>query len=261
MSVTIKVVTFNLRCNTKHDEFNMFDNRKGLVLAKIDAEKPDIIGFQEMKPDMRKFLAAHLPEYHIVGRSRSDDYTGEHVDIAYRKDTLEVFGLDFFWLSPTPYVPGSRYEDQSTCPRITTSGIFKHKDLKTPFRMINTHLDHIGESARVLGMTQILNKLTEENAKFRLPTFITGDMNATPDSETIKLTRDYTDMPLVDLTADIPVTFHGFGRTETKIDYIITDAETAKGHISTKVWDDCNYGLYLSDHHAVEAVIEMSDPE
>jgi len=259
MKVQLKVVTFNLRCNVKVDEFNMFDNRKGLILAKIDEEKPDIIGFQEMTPYMRRFLVSHLPEYHIVGRSRSDDYTGEHVDIAYRRDTLEVFGLDFFWLSPTPYIPGSRYEDQSGCPRITTSGIFKHKDLKTPFRFINTHLDHIGESARVLGMGQILNKLTEENAKFRLPTFITGDFNARPESDTLNLVREYKDMPLVDLTDKLETTFHSYGKKSAKIDYILTDENTAKGFVETKVWDDCNFGLYLSDHYPVEAIIELED--
>jgi len=258
MSTTVKIVTFNLRCNVKVDEMNMFDNRKGLILAKIDEEKPDIIGFQEMTPPMRKFLIAHLPEYHIVGRSRSADYTGEHMDIAYRRDTLELFGLDFFWMSPTPYVPGSRYEEQSTCPRITTSAIFKHKDVETPFRVFNTHLDHIGEQARVLGMGQILDKITEENAKFRLPVFITGDFNAYPDSETIRLCNEYEDTKLVDLTADINATFHGYGNTAVKIDYIFTDSETAKGHIKTEVWDDVNFGLYLSDHYPVAATVELN---
>ncbi len=259
MKVQLKVVTFNLRCNVTVDEFNMFDNRKGLILSKIDAEKPDIIGFQEMTPGMRKFLVAHLPDYHIVGRSRSADYTGEHVDIAYRRDTLEVQGLDFFWLSPTPYVPGSRYAEQSGCPRITTSGIFKHKDLRTPFRFINTHLDHIGEQARVLGMGQILNKLTEENAKFRLPVFITGDFNATPDSETIGLVNSYADTKLIDMTDKFETTFHAYGTTSTKIDYIFTDEATAKSHVDTVLWEDCNFGLYLSDHYPVCATFEIEE--
>ncbi len=259
MSADIKIVTFNLRCNVARDEFNMFDNRKGLILAKIDAEKPDIIGFQEMTPPMHDFLRRHMPDYQIVGRSRSADYRGEHVDIAYRRETIDIFGLDFFWLSPTPYVPGSRYDEQSTCPRITTSGIFKHRDLNRPFRVFNTHLDHVGEQARVLGMGQILSKITEENAKFELPVFITGDFNAKPDSETIALCNSYTEPSLTDLTENAGPTFHSYGKASAKIDYIFCSSDIADRCISVEKWDDCNYGLYLSDHYPVSATIRMED--
>lgn len=252
MSVKLKLATFNLRCNTKHDKINMFDIRKGLILDKIMKESPDIIGFQEMLPPMYEFIKRHLTGYTIVGRSRGADYNDEHVDIAFKTDTIDIFGLDFFWLSPTPYIPGSRYEEQSGCPRITTSGMFKHKDMKTPFRVYNTHLDHVGEQARVLGMKQILEKITADNKLIKLPVFVMGDMNAVPDSETIRMACEYKDVPLVDLTSDISGTFHGFNdEYSCKIDYIFADVETAHIQHTVTPWHECTFGIYLSDHDPI----------
>ena len=250
MTARLKIATYNLRCNTPHDKINMFDIRKGLVLDRIMKESPDIIGFQEMLPSMYEFLKRHLTGYTLVGRSRGADYKDEHVDIAFKTDTIEIFGLDFFWLSPTPYIPGSRYEEQSSCPRITTSGMFKHKDIDTPFRVYNTHLDHIGEQARVLGMTQIINKIEADNQLIKLPLFLLGDMNAVPDSETIQMVCK----SLIDITTEIPGSFHGFkDESNCKIDYIFTDPETAKVPRTVTSWHDCVFGVYLSDHDPISA--------
>lgn len=260
MAVSLKIATFNLRCNTRHDKENMFDIRKGLILDKIMNESPDIIGFQEMLPDMHKFLKRHLTGYTIVGRSRGADYNDEHVDIAFKNETIEIFGLDFFWLSPTPYIPGSRYEQQSGCPRLTTSGMFKHRDIAVPFRVYNTHLDHEGEQARVLGMKQILNKIKADNETIKLPLFITGDMNALPDSESIRMACEFADIPLADLTCDIDESFHSFGRqsgNKVKIDYIFADKETALKVKKTEAWTDCRFGIYLTDHYPIAAEFEF----
>lgn len=44
----MKVVTFNIRCDYGQDGLNEFANRKELILRKVNQEKPDIIGFQEV---------------------------------------------------------------------------------------------------------------------------------------------------------------------------------------------------------------------
>jgi len=245
MPIKLKIATFNLRCNVKADGINMFDFRKGLILDKIIAEQPDIIGFQEMTPPMRDFLKRHLIGYNIIGRSRTIDYQGEHVDIAYKTNTIDLHALDYFWLSPTPDVPGSRYEDQSSCPRITTSGIFKHVESKNTFRVYNTHLDHVGESARILGMKQLCDKII-----FDMPVFVTGDMNALPDSAPIQIACNL----LTDLTKNIPSSFHGFGTYENhKIDYIFSNLKSV---FETVAWTDETNGIYLSDHYPLSVVID-----
>ena len=52
----MKVVTFNIRCDYGQDGLNEFANRKKLILRKINQEKPDIIGFQEVLPHVAKWL-------------------------------------------------------------------------------------------------------------------------------------------------------------------------------------------------------------
>ena len=52
----MKVVTFNIRCDYGQDGLNEFANRKELILRKINQEKPDIIGFQEVLPHVAKWL-------------------------------------------------------------------------------------------------------------------------------------------------------------------------------------------------------------
>lgn len=256
----MKIVSFNLRCDVTGDKINMFKNRKGLILEKIDDEQPDVMGFQEMLPHMRDFLIKHLPDYQFVGRSRAADFTGEHMDVAFRRDKYDLVGLDCFWLSPTPHVPGSRYAEQSDCPRIVTATILR--DIKTNklFRFINTHLDHIGEQARVLGIKQITEYIAEQNKVYEMPFFLTGDFNALPESDTIKFCNECKNPEMVELSANITeVTYHGYG-TESdnyKIDYIFCDKKTAENKYTTVLWKDCNYGLYLSDHYPVCCEIEF----
>ncbi|MBE6688457.1 MAG: endonuclease/exonuclease/phosphatase family protein [Ruminococcaceae bacterium] len=256
----MKIVTFNLRCDVKIDQANMFKNRKGLILDKIDAEMPDVIGFQEMLPHMREFLIKHLSEYQFVGRSRSADFTGEHMDVAFLKDKYDIIGLDCFWLSPTPDVPGSRYEEQSGCPRIVTATMLREIKTNKMFRFINTHLDHIGEQARVLGIKQIAKYISEQNKRFELPFFLTGDFNALPDSETIKYCYALEEPAMTELTAGITdVTYHGYGTVSEnyKIDYIFCDRKTAENSYTVTRWEDCNYGLYLSDHYPICCEIDF----
>ena len=70
--------------------------------------------------------------------------------------------MQSYWLSETPYVPASRYAEQSICPRICNEALFEDLETGKVFRIVNTHLDHIGAQARILGLRQILEKLKTE---------------------------------------------------------------------------------------------------
>ena len=89
--------------------------------------------------------------------------------IAYRKERFQSVILETFWLSPTPYVPGSRYPVQSMCPRTATDVVFKDMETGKVFRVINTHLDHECAGARKLGLEQILAHLRAEKAFADVP--------------------------------------------------------------------------------------------
>ena len=251
MKLKIKAVTFNLKCDSESG----FNRRFSAALKRIYAEQPDIICFQEALPHMQRTIEEQLKEYCIAGFGRDSDFGGESNCVAYLKDRYRLFGLDQYWLSPTPYVPGTRFAEQSSCPRICTALILKHCDRILPFRIYNTHLDHVSEKARILGISQILERIKSDNVKWPLSIILTGDMNAEPDSQVISQILSLNTLPLKDTTAALKNTFHDFGKLERdcKIDYIFTDKCNESSY--PYIWDDYTDGEFLSDHYPVSVDI------
>ena len=246
----MKITTFNLRVATHYDGMNYFFHRVGTILRKIEAELPDVIGFQECAPDMFDFLSAHLNGYQLVGCGRGEQYDGEHNPVAFRTDKYELIGLSTEWLSPTPQIPGSRYPEQSDCPRIVTCLTLLDRTTAKPFYVWNTHLDHISDLARVLGARQVCRLLKDQLEKRDLPVALLGDFNAEPDSEPLKVFLEESGLGLIDRTAGIPCTFHAFGQRDWQhIDYILTRGFDMEG--APELWTDEDSGLYLSDHYPI----------
>ena len=251
----LKIMTFNIRCKNGGDGINCFNNREPKVLRAINDEQPDLIGFQEVTDYQREFLRKNLSDKYIVlGCGRGANFYGESVCIAMKRDVFELVSFDTFWLSDTPDVPGSRYEnsDQSNCPRFTVHAELISKELAAPIHFFNTHLDHKGEEARLLGMRAIIDKLSSLSGKY----ILTGDFNAGPLSPEIAEIKSSQAIECTDATESITHTFHGFGQFESdrKIDYIFTNATSLGSHIVTQPSDD---GIYISDHHPVCATLEI----
>ena len=256
MSVNVKVCSFNLRIDVEVDGINKFTNRLWRVKEVINEEKPDIIGFQEMTDGMYAMLADTLTEYVIIGCGRGKNYKGESVRIAIKRSNFEIIDSETFWLSNAPKTPGSTYGgDQSGCPRITTVATVKHKDAEELLTVCNTHLDHKGKTARLLGAAQVLQYLSKTDRKFVL----TGDFNAEPDEESISLITGATHAgrKINELTENVGLTFHGFSPNERcKIDYIFSDAEY-DAEKSRSIAKEPIDGVYVSDHHPVIAEIKL----
>ena len=250
----MKVVTFNSRYDEPRDGINRFEYRKPFILEKIEQEKPDVIGFQEVLPEMLAWYKQALKDYMVLGCGREDDLTGETAAVAYKRDRFNLMQMETFWLSPTPMVPGSRYEEQSDCPRTCTMLLLHDLDTGLVFRVYDTHLDHEGEEARVLGISQILHQMEIQTLFPNAPALLMGDFNAFPHE---KVFKDCVEHGLTELTKDAKGTFHAFGRIlpGEKIDYIFgTDEFVCK---SCDLWDDTKDGLYLSDHFPVCIEVEV----
>ena len=242
----MKLTTFNIRYDCGHDGINNFSCRKELILETIRREKPDIIGFQEVLPHVAVWLKENLTGYYVVGCPRCDDLTGEQVCVAFRPDKFNLMKMDTFWLSPTPYVPGSRYAEQSICPRTCTEAVLQELSSGKVLRLLNTHLDHEGSLARVLGAKQIIAHVQAAEFFPEAPAVLVGDLNAEPDSPEIQLLSGY----FRNLTEGIGITYHGFGGNQTAtIDYIFLHG--AVDGTTPKKWDECRGGVYLSDHYPV----------
>lgn len=251
----MRVITFNLRCDTPKDGANRFLYRRERVTDYIAALKADIIGFQEVTPDMLKYLRENLSEYALVGCGRDSDYLGEHNPIAYLKSEYELLQLDVSWLSPTPRAPGSRFPGQSHCPRIVTHAVLKPFGLNAPMHAYNTHLDHVSSEARVLGARMITDKIARDGEIQPFPLVLTGDMNAEPDAPEIAV---FTQSGLDDQTRGVGVTWHGWGRADgARIDYVFTRGYVRLGE--PEVWSPRPGEAYLSDHHPIMVALRGKD--
>ena len=264
--MSLKIVSYNLRCVwSKGDGVNCFIHRGGMILDKIEREQPDVLCFQECVPSHADFLRKHLNGYTFIFNQRNADYSGEGLALAIKNGVIELYGLDVFWLSNTPRVPGSRFEIQSKCPRICQYAVLR--DLRTGvlFRTFNVHLDHVSDEARILGIKQLLDYAAQRNLETAMPLFIMGDFNALPDSETIRYCDSFEDLKIVDLTSQTGGTWHNFGKPAQnaerilpeKIDYIYCDAATAQKPNTVTLWEDELNGIYLSDHYPVSLDIEI----
>lgn len=242
----MKFVTFNIRCDYGQDGPNNFSCRKGAIAEKIGREAPDVICFQEVLPHVAKWLKEELSEYYVIGCGRSESLRDEEVAVAYRKEFMNLISMDTFWLSDAPKVPGSRFEKQSICPRVCTEAVFE--DLKTSclFRVVNVHLDHQEEMARIKGVELILNRLHAPEGFPDIPVIVAGDFNAPPKSPEVRAMKGFADA-----SAGCGGTFHDFGkiRVPEKIDYVFI----SPGLMQEKAerFMDCQNGVYLSDHYPV----------
>ena len=255
----MKIVTFNLRYDNDHDGENRWQFRKGLVLDRLEAERPDVVGFQEVLPHMADFLKNHLNGYECVGCGRDADFGGESNTIAFRRDRFELMRLETFWLSETPSLPGSRFAKQSICPRICTHIILRPLGSAALFHVYNTHLDHASSEARVLGAKAVMRHINGELDRCPAPLILTGDMNDDPESAPIAVFTGDSLHPLRCETPDFPASFHDFGAApeEPQIDYIFSIGFRA---VQPPVaWSEKPYGKYLSDHNALCAFLEMTE--
>ena len=243
----IKLATFNIRCDYNQDGINCFSNRKPLIIKKIIQEQPHVICFQEVLPHVAVWLKENLTDYYIVGCGRSSSLEDEQTSIAYLKGKYNLISMETFWLSETPSQPGSRYPQQSICPRACTEAVLQNLQTKELFRIINIHLDHEGTKARLLGLGQIFQKLKAEKGFHDIPVILAGDFNAFPDSEEMQIMKEYPRFR--DMTELAGGTFHDYGNLSEpeKIDYIYAEDKLCSCGIEK--WMDCSEGVYLSDHY------------
>ena len=249
----MKFVTFNLRCDHQQDGINCFQYRQPLILRVIGEEKPDVLCFQEVLPHMAAWLRNSLTGYYVIGCGRGEKLDSEQMTIAFRKDGYQLLEMHTFWLSETPAVPGSRYPGQSSNTRICTEAVLMEGDGGQVFRVLNTHLDHVGKEARERGLAQILRYADEPGPFSHAPMILAGDFNAEPDDEEMALLRK--DPSLTIVTENIGITYHGYGKGDpcSQIDYIVLRGAVQCAGVTK--WTQEENGVYLSDHYPVCAQI------
>ena len=260
--VSINEMTFNIRLDTPVDKENQWCHRSTYAAEVVRFHNVDIFGAQEVLHNQLIDLLDGLNGYAYVGVGRTDGKEkGEYSPIIYKKDRFSVESSGNFWLSEDMNAPGVKGWD-AACERVATWAIMRDKRSESRFFMLNTHLDHMGKVARHEGAKLVIEQVHKLSKG--LPVFVTGDFNATPDDDPIKVITNPDDpwhlthsRDIAELRYGIEGTFQNFGRIPVEemqwIDYIFVSDKVRvlrNGAITDhKGWQ------YPSDHLPVIAEV------
>ena len=263
-SQELNVMTFNIRYNTKNDSLNAWPYRKDNAASQIKFHNVHILGVQEALHEQIMDLGQSLTKYKYTGVGRDDGKTkGEYSAIFYDTTRLKLIESSTFWLSLTPEVPGSKGWDANIT-RIVTWAKFRDLSNKKTFFVFNTHFDHIGQEARRESAKLIKQKVRDIAGT--IPVIITGDFNAHPSDEPIKILVDENDKDKLIDTKSVSVTphygpqgtFNGFGskeRDSEPIDFIFIKGKWKVLQHATlsQTWG----GRFSSDHFPVFGKLKL----
>ncbi|MDZ4743353.1 MAG: endonuclease/exonuclease/phosphatase family protein [Verrucomicrobiota bacterium] len=123
-------------------------DRAPYILAFLQSEPVDVIGFQEVTRERIEDIHKHMPQYTWAGEGREGGEQGEYNPIFYRHDLFECLEQKTFWLSQSPLIPSHSWD--SIYPRIcTVCRLRLRAEGEGPvLAVMNTHLDHWGYRAR-----------------------------------------------------------------------------------------------------------------
>lgn len=251
-----RVMSFNVRCCD--DKEGSVKNRSKIVAAIIDQYAPDSVGVQEATGEWMKILSENLGAYTYIGEHRDEDPNSEYSAIFYLKDKFNLLDSGTIWLSDTPDVKYTKYEE-SGCTRIATWVVLENKETGLQFAHINTHLDHVSDTSRVL-QTEVLKTKIAELEESGYSIVCTGDFNAQPTTVVYeKMTQALKDTKAIAENSDDGLTAHGYGKNEEgsagPIDYVFVSEGV---QVDTyKIIRNTAKNMYPSDHYPVVADVKF----
>ena len=256
----VGVMSFNMRYDRPDEGEINWSVRRGRIVKLIAQQSPDIIGAQELLHHQYKYMDSVLTDYCSVGVARDDGREeGEYNPLFFKHERFEMLDSGTFWLSETPDEPGTLGWD-GACKRIATWAVLRERQSGIELLAVNTHLDHVGEIARHEGILLLSERI--ETLREGRAVVLTGDFNATPDSEPVGLLlaqgRLVHARDVADSVEGPGWSFSDFGRLpeeeRTFIDYIFIGGCRAISH--ERLPDTVDGGL-VSDHAPGYAVVQL----
>jgi len=260
---SLTVMSYNIRLDVASDGENRWDARKDKVAALMNYYAADFIGEQEVQHHQLQYLLAQLPQYGYIGVGRDDGKeAGEYSCIFYNKEKFEVLQQSTFWLSTTPDTVSFGWN--AACRRVCTWGLFRNRKTKKELLVLNTHLDHMGDTAREESAKLITQRIGVLNKNNRYPVIITGDFNSKPaEAPALYMTAHFQNARSV--STEKPYgpadTWNGFAFNkipEGCIDYIFTSTSKKITVQKFATVTDSYDMKYPSDHFPVLATISIA---
>jgi endonuclease/exonuclease/phosphatase family metal-dependent hydrolase len=257
---SLTFLTYNIRLDVASDGENAWPRRCDYLAAQIRFYAPDVWGIQEGLPHQVAFLQEKFRDYSSFGLGREPGGKGESTHIFFKTDRFEAETSHVFWLSETPDTVSMGWD--AACLRVCTALRLKDKNSSKRFWVFNTHLDHLGETARVKSAELILAKIRQFDPE-NLPVVLMGDFNAEPGSPAVQrlgaILNDAGDVSQQPSFGPAG-TFNGFrfdAPVHRRIDYIfVSKAPEIMVHRHAVISDSKDL-RYPSDHLPVWAELEI----
>ncbi|MCM1036145.1 MAG: endonuclease/exonuclease/phosphatase family protein [Bacteroides sp.] len=262
----IKVMTFNIRCDNPYDGANNWESRKDRAAGAIRFYDADIVGMQEVKPGQQQFFESTLPGYTRIGAGRLSDGSAddEACPLWFKTERFKLIDSGVFWLSETPDSVGSQGWD-AAYPRIAVWALLTDKYTGKKLLAMNTHLDHMGQTARLEGSRLLLDKIAGITGG-KIPVVLTGDFNASPAEVPCRTILDprnpghLTDSrEVAGLVYGPAWTYHGFGSIpyaeRPVIDYLFVGGDLTVNRYG--VLAETENEAFISDHAPVLISISL----
>lgn len=247
----IKVMSFNIRGNNDNDgAFNHWAVRAGAVRTMLNAQKPDLVGMQEITDIQWGYVGTLLPQDGFASVGVIDRKNA----FFYRPEKLEVERSGVFWLTKTPDTPSNASDGYE---RYVYWASIKILASGQRFFYMNTHFA-LTSDARTLAVNVIKQRLPLVNTE-NLPVIFMGDFNTHSTDkvfdymkETMSCTRDIA--PVTDHIK----TYNAWGNEAKayECDHIwISNTLSCTEYRTVTVPYDGH--TYVSDHYPVYSIIQF----
>ena len=233
----VRVLTFNIY----HGETMKGDFDLNLIADVIKSVSPDLVALQEVDFN--------------TNRAKNMDLATE---LGQRTGLVSLFGQAMFFdgggygvgiLSAYPFIKTRSYALPSQHDREPRTALEAQIILNTidTIRFVSSHLDNTRDEADKVRQAKKLNELFADD---NILSILAGDLNARPESETIKILFNEWKPSFADFTPTAPSI-----NPRAKIDYILFRPANRWRVLETRVIDE----EVASDHRPVLSVLELLD--
>ncbi len=251
-SVSLTVMTFNIRYGTADDGAHGWEHRKELVAGRIQQANPDVLALQEGLDFQLEDLGEVLSDYTKIGQHREGGQRGEFSGLFVRSG-LEIRGRGEFWFSDSPEVVGSKSWDSSLPRMCAWVDVVPAQGLDS-VRIYGAHFDHRGGRARLRAAQMIC-----AHGAGRERVVAMGDFNATPSDPPLEafFNEGFRSALQEAAPGEDRGTFNGFHDEQggRRIDFILMRGGLRANQAS--ILGGLEAGLFPSDHDAVLATLDM----
>lgn len=255
----LRLMYFNIRTSWSSEDVGIgcdWPRRKAGCWAMLGEYTPDVVGFNEMKPDQLSDMKNEMKAYTCF-EGAVDDSDGNY--IFYRADVVEpVAGAcGKFWLSPTPDEQSYPWTGDDPRYRTCIYTRFRHIGSGNEFWFFLVHPSS-GASYDVMKECELIKNRMNATVTDDTPVFIGGDMNCRENGPGMIFLKSYMAMVRdIAPVTDRKGTYNDWGVRANMIDHILM-----KGKVSVSKFEtvDKKYECeapFISDHYPVYAEVTV----